>query len=146
MAIVRFHDLFNEMGRFQDEFNRLFRRAGFNGEQWASAGPAFNVWSDEHAVFVEVDLPGIDPQKLDLSVKEGNHLTIQGERPQVELPNAVWHRQARERNVRARDDAAGPGRCGEDRSEIRRRRTPAHDAEARSRQAAQDRRQSVMRG
>ena len=95
MAIVRFHDLFNEMGRFQDEFNRLFRRAGFNGEQWASAGPAFNVWSDEHAVFVEVDLPGIDPQKLDLSVKEGNHLTIQGERPQVELPNAVWHRQER---------------------------------------------------
>jgi HSP20 family protein len=95
MAIVRFHDLFNEMGRFQDEFNRLFRRAGFNGEQWASAGPAFNVWSDEHAVFVEVDLPGIDPQKLDISVKEGNHLTIQGERPQVELPSAVWHRQER---------------------------------------------------
>jgi HSP20 family protein len=95
MAIVRFHDLFNEMGRFQDEFNRLFRRAGFNGEQWASEGPAFNVWSDEHAVFVEVDLPGIDPQKLDISVKEGNHLTIQGERPQVELPSAVWHRQER---------------------------------------------------
>jgi HSP20 family protein len=95
MAIVRFHDLFNEMGRFQDEFNRLFRRAGFNGEQWASAGPAFNIWSDEHAVFVDVDLPGIDPQKLDISVTEGNHLTIQGERPQVELPNAVWHRQER---------------------------------------------------
>jgi len=95
MAVVRFHDLFNEMGRFQDEFNRLFRRAGFNGEEWASPGPAFNVWSDEHSVFVEVDLPGIDPQKLDISVKEGNHLTIQGERPQVELPNAVWHRQER---------------------------------------------------
>src|SRR4051794_40192343 len=95
MAVVRFHDLFNEMGRFQDEFNRLFRRAGFNGEEWASSGPAFNVWSDEHSVFVEVDLPGIDPQKLDISVKEGNHLTIQGERPQVELPNAVWHRQER---------------------------------------------------
>lgn len=95
MAIVRFHDLFNEMGRFQDEFNRLFRRAGFNGEQWSSSGPAFNVWSDDHSVFVEVDLPGIDPQKLDISVKEGNHLTISGERPQVELPGTVWHRQER---------------------------------------------------
>ena len=54
-----------------------------------------NVWADEHAVYAEVDLPGIDPDKLDISVIEGNRLTIQGERPVVELPNAVWHRQER---------------------------------------------------
>ena len=95
MAMVRFHDLFNEMGRFQDEFNRLFRRAGISGDRLPGAGPAFNVWTDEHNVFVEVDLPGIDPAKLDVSVMEGNRLTIQGERPIVEVPNTSWHRQER---------------------------------------------------
>jgi len=46
-------------------------------------------------VFVEVDLPGVAPSKLDVAVTEGNRLTIQGERPQVDVPNAVWHRQER---------------------------------------------------
>lgn len=95
MAVARFHDLFHEMGRFQDEFNRLFRRAGITNERFAGVGPALNVWADEHTVFAEIELPGIDPAKLDVSVTEGNHLTIQGERPMVEIPNAVWHRQER---------------------------------------------------
>jgi HSP20 family protein len=94
MAMVRFHELFDrEMGRLQDEFNRVFRRAGM--ERWPTAGPAFNVWADEHSVFAEVDLPGIDPSKLDVSVIEGNRLTVQGERPVMEMANAVWHRQER---------------------------------------------------
>jgi HSP20 family protein len=95
MAVVRFNDLFNEMGRFQDEFNRLFRRAGISGERIPAAGAPLNVWTDEQNVFVEVDLPGVDPEKLDVSVVEGNRLTIQGERPIVEMENAVWHRHER---------------------------------------------------
>ena len=80
------------MNRFQEEFNRAFPRTG---AAWPQVGPPVNVWADEHAVFVEADLPGIDPGKLEISVTEGNRLTIQGERPQIELPNAVWHRQER---------------------------------------------------
>ncbi len=34
------------------------------------AGPPMNVWADEHAVYVEVDLPGTDPNKLDVNVTE----------------------------------------------------------------------------
>jgi HSP20 family protein len=97
MAMVRFNDLFNvfqEMGRFQEEFNQLFRRAGLGGIRQPGM-PAFNVWSDEQALYVEVDLPGIDPNKLEISVKDGTQLTVQGERPAVEAPNAVWHRQER---------------------------------------------------
>ncbi len=88
-----FNDLFQEMNQFQEEFNRLFSRAGYGRR--AAAGPAVNVWADENAVYVEMDLPGVDPDKLDIAVTEGNRLTIQGERPAVELPNAVWHRQER---------------------------------------------------
>jgi HSP20 family protein len=94
MALMRlngFNDLFREMNRFQEELNRAVTR---DGGRWGG-GPAVNVWADEQAVFVETDLPGIDPAKLDISVTEGNRLTIQGERPEVNLQNAVWHRQER---------------------------------------------------
>jgi HSP20 family protein len=99
MAIARrdlFNDVFQEMARFQDEFGRMFGRNVFGtGPRWASAGPAMNVWADDHAVYVQVDLPGVAADTLDVSVVEGNRLTIQGERPVVEVPNAVWHRQER---------------------------------------------------
>lgn len=93
MRLNGFPDLFREMNRFQEEFNRAFTRNGTSG--FAGVGPAVNVWADEQALFVEVDLPGIDPAKLDVSVTEGNRLVLQGERPEVNLKNAVWHRQER---------------------------------------------------
>lgn len=98
MARVRqdaFGELFNDMTRFQDEFQRMFARNGFGTPRFVAAGPAINVWADEQAVYSEVDLPGVDVNKLDISVTEGNKLTIQGERPVLELANAVWHRQER---------------------------------------------------
>ena len=99
MALVRrdvFNELFNDMARFPDEFQRMFGRNVFgNARRWAPAGPPMNVWADDQAVYVEVDLPGTDAEKLDVNVTEGNKLTIQGERPVLELPNAVWHRQER---------------------------------------------------
>jgi HSP20 family protein len=98
MALVRrdvFNELFSDLNRFPEEFQRMFGRNVFGGPRWAPAGPAMNVWADEQAVFVEVDLPGTNVDKLDVSVTEGNKLTIQGERPVLETPNAVWHRQER---------------------------------------------------
>jgi HSP20 family protein len=83
------------MTRFQDEFQRMFARNVFGTPRFVSAGPAMNVWADEQAVYAEVDLPGVDVNKLDISVSEGNKLSIQSERPVLELPNAVWHRQER---------------------------------------------------
>lgn len=91
MRLNGFNNLFREMNRFQEEFNRAFNKAG----HWAGVGPAVNVWADEHAVFVEADLPGVDPAKLDIAVTEGNRLTISGERAEVTVENAVWHRQER---------------------------------------------------
>ncbi len=87
-----FGDVMNEMNRLQDEFSRVFGRTGLNG---ARGGPAANVWADENAVHAEFDLPGVDASKLDVSVVDGNVLTVQGERPLVEVPDAVWHRHER---------------------------------------------------
>lgn len=92
-----FSDIFREMNRLQDEMNWVFRRAGARNGFAArtGVGPAFNVWEDEHNVYAESDLPGIDINKLDISVTEGNQLTIQGERQAPAPENAVWHRQER---------------------------------------------------
>jgi HSP20 family protein len=91
-----FNDLYREMNRLQDEMGRFFGRAGRGvASAFGSLVPPVNVWEDADHVYAEVDLPGVDAAKLELSVVEGNQLTIQGERPVVELGNSVWHRQER---------------------------------------------------
>lgn len=82
--------LWQEINQVQDEFNKWFGR-GVRGP----SAPALNVWEDENAVHAEADLPGLDPSKIEVTVNEGNQLTVQGERPATEIPGAVWVRQER---------------------------------------------------
>lgn len=44
--------------------------------------PALNVWEDEKAIHVEAELPGIDPDKIDLKV-HGDVLTLSGTKEDV---------------------------------------------------------------
>jgi HSP20 family protein len=82
--------LWREINQVQDEFAKWF------GQATASpAGPVMIVWEDENAVFAEIDLPGIDPAKLDVTVTEGNQLTVQGERVSPTIPGVSWIRQER---------------------------------------------------
>lgn len=87
-----FGALLNEVNSVQDEVARLFNRVA----PFAShSGPHLNVREDEQAIYVEADLPGVDPAKIDVTVTEGNHLAIRGERPALEVPGATWVRQER---------------------------------------------------
>jgi HSP20 family protein len=90
-----FAHLWGEMGRVHTELNRLFGH--FDGGQRALSplGPAVNVWEDEQSVYAEADLPGHNPEKLEVFVTEGDQLTIQGERTHTAPEGAVWHRQER---------------------------------------------------
>jgi HSP20 family protein len=85
-----FGTLWQEFNQVQDEFNKWFAR----GTRGPSA-PALSVWEDENAVYAEADLPGLDPAKIEITVNEGNQLTVQGERPATEISGAVWVRQER---------------------------------------------------
>ncbi|MFO0797829.1 MAG: Hsp20/alpha crystallin family protein [Gemmataceae bacterium] len=89
-----FNALFNEVTTVQDEVARLFGRVNPFATT-APGGPPLNVWEDDHALYVEVDLPGLDPAALDVTVTEGNQLTVQGERAAPEIQGAVWVRQER---------------------------------------------------
>ena len=79
------HDLVS----LQDRMNRLFedasqRRASeadqndeLEGADWY---PAADVYENDGAFMVAVDLPGIDRATLDISIDGDNRLTIKGER------------------------------------------------------------------
>jgi len=82
------------MDGLQEEFARLFGRGGF-ARPAGGPVPLLNVWEDEHGLYVEADLPGVDPAKLDVTVTEGNQLTVQGEWKAPEVKGAAWVRQER---------------------------------------------------
>jgi len=88
-----FGNLFAEMNRVRTGMDRFFER--FANDEGQGVGPLLNLWEDDENLYAEVDLPDVQPDKLEVLVNEGNQLTIQGERKAPEIKNAVWHRQER---------------------------------------------------
>ena len=76
---------FGDFNRVQDEITRLF------GNGATPSGPALNVWADENAFHAETDLPGIDPEAVEIIVTDGNQLTIRGERKGPEHGQKTWY-------------------------------------------------------
>ncbi len=86
MAIMRWDPLDAFLGA-QEDLNRLFRR-GFlsaaasedkslvGGSAWA---PAVDIYETADSFTVEVELPGVEPGEIDVSVDDGM-LSIKGER------------------------------------------------------------------
>jgi HSP20 family protein len=85
-----FGALWQDFNQVQGEFAKWFGRT-----TGLPSVPPLNVWEDEHAVYVEADLPGVDPAQLEVTVTEGNQLTVRGERPAPSIAGAVWLRQER---------------------------------------------------
>jgi len=93
MLINRRHplgSLWREINQAQDEFTKWFGKTIAN-----PTDPLLNIWQDENAVYAEIDLPGIDPAKVEITITEGNQLTVQGERMPPTFPGAAWVRQER---------------------------------------------------
>jgi len=85
---------FEELRSLQREMNRLFD--GYDSGTAMSRFPALNVWGNEENVVVTAELPGLQPDDLDISVVN-NQLTIKGERKSDKpSENAVCHRCERD--------------------------------------------------
>jgi HSP20 family protein len=84
---------FDELRSLQREVNRLF-----DGAETAAAisrYPAVNIWGNNEKVVVTAELPGVDPNDLEINVVN-NQLTIQGERKgDKPADEAVCHRAER---------------------------------------------------
>jgi HSP20 family protein len=79
------------MDRMQREMNRLMGQSRLV----APGFPATNVWSGADSVVVTAEIPGVDPDQLDISVVNET-LTLSGERNLVELAEGEkYHRRER---------------------------------------------------
>lgn len=83
---------FGNIWRLQDEVNRLFE-----GRLGASSRfPAMNVWTSKDDVAVELEIPGVEPKDVEITVT-GASLAISGQRqPEAVKENEVYHRRERQ--------------------------------------------------
>jgi len=75
---------FGELSLLQNQMNRLFDTAmqGWPGESDGTTGswtPAADIYESDSELVVNVDLPGVEPESVDVRV-ENNVLSIRGER------------------------------------------------------------------
>ena len=85
--------LINEVSAMGDEFGALIGR--LSGQPEAMGFP-LNVWQDENAVYVEGDLPGVDRATLEVTVTDGDQLSIKAQRAAPAAAEGVtWLRQER---------------------------------------------------
>jgi len=83
-----------EMRRMQHEMDRLVNRMG-TGLTVAPSYPAMNVWVNEDGAVVTAELPGFDPEALDISVVNDT-LTLSGDRCAEDTgEGATYHRRER---------------------------------------------------
>src|ERR1041384_8320491 len=82
MTVLTRFEPYREFATLQDRLNRLFQNSlGDSQDSLSSSSfsPAVDVYEDEHAVNLKIEIPGIDEKDLDIRV-ENNTLTVHGER------------------------------------------------------------------
>ncbi len=67
-----------DLARMQQDFDRLFM-PGAAATSSGSGFPAVNIWSNEEQSLMTAEIPGVDPDKLEITVKD-NTVTIRGNR------------------------------------------------------------------
>jgi HSP20 family protein len=89
---TRWPDVFRETQRAQDEMNRLL--AGLRFPQSAEFPPV-NIWAGPDGATVIAEVPGVNPDELDITVHQDT-VTLRGKRDPEPLPSdAIMQRQER---------------------------------------------------
>jgi HSP20 family protein len=81
----------SELERLSRQFDNLFTGPSGTVHEF----PAVNVWSQDDTAILTSEIPGIDPDSLDISVV-GQRVTISGQRqPEAPKESATYHRRER---------------------------------------------------
>jgi HSP20 family protein len=86
-----------EVERMQREMDRLFNPFYGNRSRFQTAPsfPAMNVWTNQDGAILTAELPGVNPEDIDISVV-GETLTLTGTRQPEELQEGEkYHRRER---------------------------------------------------
>ena len=98
LQVQRGWDPFQELGRLQEEVNRLFDATGYGKPFLAyreRSFPLLNVYTGEKESILLAEIPGVDIGDLDITVT-GSTLTLKGERkPTADVPEERYYRRER---------------------------------------------------
>jgi HSP20 family protein len=87
--------MWEELDRVQREMSRWMRSASPERGRASAAFPAINAWTSDDEEVVTAELPGVDPDQIDLSVSN-DMLTISGESKSAPVEEGVrYHRRER---------------------------------------------------
>jgi HSP20 family protein len=83
----------NELEALQDDMNRVFT------DRWVRPGratyPLMNIWGAGDTLVIDAEIPGVDPQDVDISVMD-DELTIRGKaQPETPKEGEVPYRRER---------------------------------------------------
>ena len=89
----------NPLTQLRREMDRLLSGWVPDGLEWPWSGmlrsqPAVNVWETPESIHVELEVPGLKSDQLDISVV-GNQLSIKIERSGPAEENVTYHRRER---------------------------------------------------
>ena len=94
--------MWDEMERVQREMNRLFNSSFINRPSFPAEFPAINIWAQNDGVVLTAEVPGINPDEMDISVV-GQTISISGNREMNEAGDQTrFHRQERQNGKFAR--------------------------------------------
>lgn len=96
MAIVRRWDPWGDIAALQRDVGELFNRTvpGMTPARTQNAIPPIDAYRTDEGLVVRVELPGLRPENVDVSVEEGM-LTVSGERPEEKIDDDAWVRRER---------------------------------------------------
>jgi HSP20 family protein len=92
----RYRSPWTEMQRLRRDIDRLFTDTSADIRRPGAAGyPAMNVWTNPDGAIVTAELPGINPEDIDISV-QNDTLTLTGSRqPNALKEDEIYHRRER---------------------------------------------------
>jgi HSP20 family protein len=88
-------NVWEEMERMQREMGKMMNTFSFERSQNAGVFPTINAWTSEDEEIVTAEIPGVEPEDIDLSIVN-DVLTISGERQPNTLDSEKrYHRRER---------------------------------------------------
>jgi HSP20 family protein len=90
--------LLNRLSRLPGELEDLVGNLAAAPRAWwmnSIPYPLVNVREDTDTVHIDAEVPGLTADQIEVSIRHGNELTIQGERPSSDGAIGAWHQQER---------------------------------------------------
>lgn len=94
------------MLRFTDPFDEIERAMSRTGGRWRGGLMPMDAYEKEGAYVLRFDLPGVDPEAVDLTV-ENNVLTVTAERSFEDTEGANWLMRERPTGMHSRQVRLG---------------------------------------